>query len=84
MNENQKLSELRPLFYGRLSRVIFGLAAFALILYVGPDDLGTWGLVGLVFLGVSFIIGGIMANPGCELTALPNLVLPREEHVHFT
>ena len=31
-----------------------------------------------------FLIGGLVGNPGCELTAIPNLVLRPEQRVHCT
>ena len=84
MEKRTKLSELEPLFFGRLSRVIFGLLTFGLILYLGPNDLPIWALIALALLGLSFLVGGLVANRGCELTALPNLALPPEKRVHFT
>lgn len=77
-------SRLPPLTFGRVTRVIFGLATFGLILYVGPDTLGIWGVIGIAFLGLSFLVGGLAGNPGCELTAIPNLVLRPEQRLHCT
>ena len=73
---------LKPLFFGRMTRVLFGLGVFALIVIVGPASLTTLGTIGLSFLGVSFLIGGILANPGCEITAIPNLLLPKRSRAH--
>ena len=79
---NIHLEELRPLFFGRLTRVLVGLATLIVILAVGPSDLGPWWTIGLLFLGISFLIGGLSGNPGCEITALPNLILPSGKKVH--
>lgn len=77
-----RLDTLRPLFFGRLGRVLAGLATLVVILAVGPADLGPWWTIGLLFLGVSFLIGGLVANPSCEITALPNLILASDKKVH--
>jgi hypothetical protein len=53
-----------------------------LIAVFGPSTLTTWGTVGLVFLGLSFLIGGVMGNPGCELTAILNLFASEKKKVH--
>ena len=71
-----------PLFFGRLFRVITGVATLVLIPIVGSETLGGWGVTGLVFLGVSFIVSGLTGNPGCEVTVLPNLVLPTNRQIH--
>jgi hypothetical protein len=63
--------------------VAFGLATLAVIPLVGFEALTGWGVVALLFLGISFLVGGLAGNPGCEVTALPNLVLPRAKQVHF-
>lgn len=73
---------LRPLFFGRLFRVVTGVVTLALIPIVGVETLVGWGLVGLLFLGGSFIVSGLTGNPGCEVTALPNLVLPVSKQIH--
>lgn len=69
----------RPLLFGRLLRAAAGLLA----LYWGWQ---LWGpgltSVLLILLGVSFVVGAIMANPGCEIIALPNLVLRRKVHCY--
>ena len=75
---------VRPLFFGRLLRILLGLAALGLTLYFGIDQLSLFGAIALGFLGLSFLVSGITANPGCELTALPNLARPAEKRVHFT
>lgn len=68
----------RPLFFGRLLRVLLGsvllgLAGFGFVTH--PQyALGTRAL--LLFFGASFVTGGVRATPGCEITALPNLFLP--------
>ena len=84
MPENSKSTvRLKPLFFGRLSRVVFGLV----VLYWGAElwnkDLASMvASVGVILLGLSFLVGGLMANPGCEVTALVNLLLPSEKRVH--
>ncbi len=84
MADNSKLTvHLKPLFFGRLTRVVFGLVA----LYWGA---GLWSSnltsmaasLAVMLLGLSFLVGGLMANPGCELTALLNLLLPAERRLH--
>ena len=81
-SDSQNPAELPPLFFGRLMRIVTGLVTLGVIPYVGIDQLGFWGLAGLGFLGFSFLIGGIMGNPGCEITALPNLALPSVKRTH--
>lgn len=81
-SESQNPAKLPPLFFGRLMRIVTGLVTLGVILYVGIDQLGFWGVAGLGFLGLSFLIGGIMGNPGCEITALPNLALPSAKRKH--
>jgi len=81
--KNEKSSaRLTPLFVGRVTRVLFGVGTFVLIAVIGPSALTTWGVVALVALGLSFVIGGMVGNPGCELTAIPNLVLPKKKKLH--
>jgi hypothetical protein len=71
----------KPLLFGRLLRVLFGLAtlaSLASLAFLGP--IGLLAQAALGFLGVSFLGGGIIANPGCEITALPNLVFRKRAH----
>lgn len=82
MCSSKDLSETRPLAIGRLTRVLFGIGTFVVIVVVGPSVLGTLGTVSLAALGVSFVVGGLIGNPGCEITAVPNLVLPESKRVH--
>lgn len=77
--DNPSLARLKPLFVGRLSRIVFGLGAFAWIWVATPGWVGT---AILAFLGLSFFIGGLVANPGCEITAIPNLLLPEPKRLH--
>ncbi len=77
-----RLDKLPPLFFGRLSRVLAGVVTLGMIGVVGPSELGGWGTALLLFLGVSFLVGGLLGNPGCEITALPNLILPSDKKVH--
>ena len=87
MSENlvkSPLGKLPPLAVGRAARVIFGIGSLIGAVLVPWDEAG--GMVGglvLVFFGLSFLAGGLMANPGCEVTALPNLLLPAEKRVNF-
>jgi hypothetical protein len=67
----KSLAKIEPLFFGRVGRVLVG----------GPGD-DTLLAACLILLGVSFLIGGVMGNPGCEITALPNLFLPADKNVH--
>lgn len=83
MTQKGSLATLKPLFFGRLSRVVFGLAALAAVPLVGLEGWNAFTVGGLVLLGLSFLLGGLMGNPGCEITALPNLLLRSEKRVHF-
>ena len=83
MAETPSVKTLRPLCVGGSSRVIFGLAVFAVAFAFGTRPLGLGGLLALLFVGLSFVVGGFLGTPGCELSALPNLQLPRTKHVHF-
>jgi hypothetical protein len=67
--------EEQPLFFGRLLRILSGLALFAW-LAISPPVALFWRSV-LVFLGLSLVVGGMKAYPGCEIWALPNLLLRR-------
>ena len=79
--KDQRLSTLPPLFYGRLARTLAGVGTFASLLFIGP--VGPWAFWGLTFLGLSFLIAGIWAVPGCEITAIPNLFLSAKRQIHF-
>ncbi len=83
MSEKQSLARLKPLFFGRLSRVVVGVAALTAVPFVGFEGLEILGAAALAVLGISFLVGGLMANPGCEVTALPNLLLRSEKRIHF-
>lgn len=74
--------KIEPLIFGRISRVLFGLGTFVLIRVIGVGTLTLIGTGALAFLGASFLIGGIMGNPGCELTAIPNLFRSKENQIH--
>ena len=80
--EKRSLARLEPLLFGRVSRGVFGICTFVLIWVIGVDTLTPIGTGALVFLGASFLIGGLVGNPGCELTALPNLFLSEKKRVH--
>ena len=81
-NDESSFAKLKPLALGRVTRVLFGVGTFILIFVIGTSTLTFWGTAALVVLALSFVVGGIAANPGCELTALPNLVLRKEKRVH--
>lgn len=73
----------KPLFIGRVLRVLSGLVCFYLAFGVVDLPITLWeslGALALGLLGLSFVVGGLLANPGCEVTALPNLVLKRKRH----
>ena len=83
MVSTRNWAKLPPLPFGRLTRVLFGIGTLASLNYIGVDSLGATGTSVLVFLGVSFLVGGVFANPGCEITALVNVLLPRRRRMHF-
>lgn len=83
MTQKGNLATLKPLFFGRLSRVVFGVVALAGVPLVGLEGWNALAVGGLVLLGLSFLFGGLLGNPGCEITALPNVLLRSEKHVHF-
>lgn len=68
----------KPQLIGRLLRVLFGMATLVSLLFVG--SIGLLAQVAIAFLGVSFLVGGLKANPGCEITALPNLLCRTRAH----
>ena len=78
--QDQNLSTLPPLFYGRLARILAGVGTLGSLLFIG--SLGPWAFWGLACLGLSFLIAGIFAVPGCEITAIPNLLLPANRQIH--
>lgn len=82
MESASSSSQRRPLVVGRVTRIVFGVMSFVLVALLGTSTLGGIGAALLVLLGVSFIVGGLIGNPGCEITAIPNLVLPKSKRVH--
>jgi hypothetical protein len=82
MESQSSSSQRRPLAFGRVTRIVFGIMSFVIIVVLGTSTLGAIGTALIVFLGVSFIVGGLVGNPGCEITAIPNLVLPKSKRVH--
>ncbi len=71
----------KPLFIGRTLRVLAGLYFFywAFAVLEPPIELGDLvGAILLVLLALSFILGGLIANPGCEVTAFPNVILKKK------
>jgi hypothetical protein len=67
-----------PLFFGRSLRILLGLALLVWLAFSPPSGFLLRGV--LAFLGLSLVVGGIMAYPGCEICALPNLLLRRRMH----
>ena len=70
--------EAPPFFFGRFLRILAGLALLAWLVISPPSGL-PWRVV-LGFFALSLVVGGIMAYPGCEIWALPNLLLRRRMH----
>jgi hypothetical protein len=66
----------KPLFFDRLLRVPAGLACFPAIPFVPVFEHAWLRILALALAGLTFVVAGIRAKPGCEITALPNLVLP--------
>ncbi len=83
MSEKPRLSKLPPLLFGRVARVLFGISLLYWTSAEGLEELGLAGYTVLILLGLSFLIGGAVGNPGCEVTALPNLLLPKNKQIHF-
>jgi hypothetical protein len=74
---------LKPLFWGRILRVVGGLVALYFALRLRGGSVGNDVFAALLaLLGVSFIVGGVVANPGCEITALPNLFIAQEKRLY--
>ena len=63
-------------------RVGTGLATIVATGLWGPSELPWLGFAALMLLGLSFLVGGVVGNPGCEITALPNLVLLSNKRLH--
>ena len=84
MSNPKSPAQLKPLIVGRVTRVLFGMASFVVIGVLGPDTLTIWGAIGLGALGASFVVGGVVGNPGCEITAIPNLFVPARKRTHCT
>lgn len=82
MAQKRNLATLQPLRFGRLGRVVVGVATLAAASLWGPIELSWLGFAALILLGLSFLVGGLVGNPGCEVTALPNLVLPSDKRMH--
>ena len=80
MDEKKATATIKPLLFGRIARVLFGLVTLGIIPVFNP---GGVGLLVLLFLGISFLVSGMIANPGCEITALLNIFLPSNKKVHF-
>lgn len=66
----------KPLFFGRLFRILAGLACLIGIAFLPLFENAWLAVLGLTLAGLTFLVAGIRANPGCEITALPNLFLP--------
>ena len=67
---------LQPMFFGRLLRVLAGVAFLIPIPFVPRFEHAWLAIAGLVLAALTFLAAGLTANPGCEITALPNLFLP--------
>jgi hypothetical protein len=81
-DEKHNFAKLKPLLVGRLSRVVAGAATLVAVPYVGFAGEDSIVAIALLVLGLSFVIGGLVANPGCEITSLLNLVLPTKKRLH--
>ena len=82
MSDRKSRATLKPLFVGRVTRIVFGIGTLVAVAILRPATLSDGATIGLVFLGVSFLIGGIMGTPGCELMAIPNLFVARGKRRH--
>jgi len=70
----------QPLFFGRLLRILLGLALCSWLLVHPPRGIVLQGVV--LFLGISLVLGGVKAYAGCEVLALPNLLLRKRLHCY--
>ena len=73
----------KPLLVGRILRVIAGLGCFYFAIRVVDLPLTLGELAGaliLALLAASLVVSGLLANPGCEVTAVPNLVMKKKWH----
>lgn len=61
----------KPLLGGRLLRMVLGIVALVYLL-LNPLSV-IWQII-LAFIGVSLIVDGLIAHPGCEIWALPSLL----------
>jgi hypothetical protein len=68
---------------GRVTRVLFGIGVIVTAFLTDLLQISVLGFAALVLLGLSFLVGGIAAIPGCELSALPNLILPKRYRFTF-
>lgn len=62
----------------RLVRTIIGLLLLTLTAagYLGFVSLGSTVILAvLAFVGLSLVLQGVMAMPGCEVMAIPNLLM---------
>lgn len=79
----QPAAHLKPLLIGRLSRTVFGLAVIYCGIRLWHQNLpAIIASLAMVLFGLSFLIGGLIANPGCEITALLNVLRPKQKRVH--
>ncbi len=70
----------RPLFFGRLSRILLGVGLCIWLFVHPPHGLVLQGV--LLFFGISLVLGGAMAYAGCEVLALPNLLTGKRMHCY--
>lgn len=61
--------------------MLVGLACFAGIPFVPDFEYAALGIAALGLAGLTFVVAGLRANPGCEITAIPNLFLPAERQL---
>jgi hypothetical protein len=66
----------KPLLIGRLLRVLAGVAVLAALAAFRPASFLLLGLV--LFAGISLVVGGLLAHPGCEIFVLPSLLARRQ------
>lgn len=79
----QPATHLKPLFIGRVSRIIFGIAVTFWGATLWHQNLAAIiASLAVLLFGLSFLIGGLIANPGCEITALLNVLRPKQKRVH--
>ena len=75
------MSSSQPLLFGRLARIVVGAGLWVGIAFV-PNSANAWlGVLALAVGGLIFVLAGVIANPGCEITAPINLFRRSEDRV---